>query len=79
MNKTGHAIVLGALVMLVLGTDWALERAFSHYHPQDGAAVSEPAPPSSDSVASTLACEPSDVPAAADSSREPARSDRVRG
>jgi len=68
MNKTGRTIVLGALVTLMLGTDWALERAFSNYHPQDGAAVSEPAPPSSDSVASTLACEPSDVPAAADSS-----------
>jgi hypothetical protein len=79
MNRTGHAIVLGALVMLVLGTDWALERAFINYHPQEGPAVSEPSPPSSDSVASSVACEPADMPAAADSSREPDRSDRVRG
>jgi hypothetical protein len=64
MNRTGRTIVLGALVMLVLGTDWALEKAFNNYHPQDGTGVSEPAPPS-DSVAS-LACEPSDMPAAAE-------------
>ena len=68
MNRTGRTIVLGALVTLVLGTDWALERAFSNYHPEDGAAVSEPSPPSSDSVASSVACEPADMPAAADSS-----------
>ena len=66
MNRTGRTIVLGAVVMLVLGTDWALEKAFSNYR-LDGAGVSEPAPPS-DSVASPLACEPSDMPAAADSS-----------
>jgi len=65
MNKTGRAIVLGALVMLVLGTDMALERAFSNYHPQGGTGLSESAPPS-DSVASTLACEPWDMPAAAE-------------
>jgi hypothetical protein len=53
-------IVLGALVMLVLGADWALEKAFSNY--LDGAAVSEPAP-ASDPVASPLGCEPSDMPA----------------
>jgi hypothetical protein len=68
MNRTGRTIILGAFVMLVLGTDLALERAFSNYHPQDGAMVSEPAPPPSDSVASPLACEPADMPAAADSS-----------
>ena len=61
MNRTGRTIVLGSLVVLVLGTDWALERAFSNYH-LDGAGVSEPAPPS-DSVAWPLGCEPSDMPA----------------
>ena len=60
MNRTGRTIVLGALVMLVLGADWAPEKAFSNY--LDGAGVSEPAPPS-DSVASPLGCEPSDMPA----------------
>ena len=64
MNRTGRTIVLGALVMLVLGTDMALEQAFSNYQ-LDGAGVSESAPPS-DSVASTLACEPWDMPAAAE-------------
>lgn len=68
MNRTGRTMVLGGLVMLVLGTDWALERAFSNYH-LDGAGVSEPAPPPSDSVASPLACEPSDMPAAVDTSQ----------
>jgi hypothetical protein len=67
MNRTGRTIVLGGLVMLVLGTDWALERAFSNYHP-GGAGVSEPAPPPSDSVASPQACDPADMPAATDSS-----------
>lgn len=62
MNRTGRTIVLGGLVMLVLGTDWALERAFSNYR-LDGAGVSESAPPPSDSVASPLGCEPSDMPA----------------
>jgi hypothetical protein len=64
MNRTGRTIVLGAVVMLVLGTDWALEKAFGGYHPQDGPGVSEPAPPS-DSVASPLEFDPSDMPAAA--------------
>ena len=62
MNRTGRTIVLGGLVMLVLGTDWALERAFSNYR-LDGAGVSEPAAPSGDSVALPLGCEPSDMPA----------------
>jgi hypothetical protein len=61
MNRTGRTIVLGALVMLVLGADWALERAFSNYQ-LDPAGVSESAPPS-DSVASPRGCEPSDMPA----------------
>jgi hypothetical protein len=65
MNRTGRAIVLGGFVMLVLGTDWALERAFNNYHPQDRAGVSESATPN-DSVASTLACEPWDMPAGHD-------------
>jgi hypothetical protein len=68
MNRTGRTIVLSAVVVLVLGTDWALEKAFSNYQLQDGAGVSEPAPPS-EQVASPLACEPSDMPAASDSSQ----------
>ena len=64
MNKTGRLIVLGAAVMLVLGADLALEKAFSsRYHPQDGAEVSENPPPPSDSVASAPACDPTDMPA----------------
>jgi hypothetical protein len=66
MNRTGRTIVLGGVVMLVLGTDWALEKAFTSYR-LDGAGVSEPAAPS-DGVASPLACDPADMPAAFDSS-----------
>lgn len=60
MNRTRLAIGLSAFVMLAaLGTDWALEKAYSNSHRLGGAAVSEPAK-TSDAVATT----PVDVPAA---------------
>ena len=44
MNRTRRTIGLSAFVMLaVLGTGWALEKASSNSRTKDGAAVSEPA------------------------------------
>jgi hypothetical protein len=69
MNKTRWMIALGVLVTLVvLGTDLALEKAFSK------AAVREPAK-TSDAVATPVNLEPVDMPAATDSSQEYDRSD----
>jgi ABC-type oligopeptide transport system substrate-binding subunit len=68
MNRTRRTIGLSVFVMLVvLGTGWALERkASSNSHRQGGAEVTEPAKSS----------EPSDVkPAATDSNQEYDRSD----
>jgi hypothetical protein len=67
MNRTGRTIVLSAVVMLVLGTDWALERAFSNYHLDGG--VTEPAQPSDSATPPLASCEPSDMPSATDSSQ----------
>jgi len=75
MNKTRWTIALGVLVTLVvLGTDLALEKAFSNYHPQGGVAVGEPAK-ASDAATAPLTLEPVDMPAATDSGREHDRSD----
>jgi hypothetical protein len=78
MNRTRRTIGLSAFVMLVvLGTGWALEKASSNSHKQGGAAVSEPAK-ASDAVTTPLAREPLDVqPAATDSSPEYDRSDLI--
>ena len=74
MNRTRRTIGLSVFVMLVvLGTGWALEKkASSNSHKQGGAAVTEPA----------KASEPSDEsfevkPAATDSNQEYDRSDLV--
>jgi hypothetical protein len=75
-NRTRRTIGLSALVILiVLGTGWALEKASSNSHRQGGAAVSEPAK-ASDAVTTPVSREPLDVrPAATDSSQEYDRSD----
>ena len=66
MNKTRWMIALGVLVTLVvLGTDLALEKAFSQH---GKAAVAEPAK-TSDAVAKPVNLEPVDMPAATDSSQ----------
>jgi hypothetical protein len=63
MNKTRWMIALGVLVTLVvLGTDLALEKAFS----QHGKAVAEPVK-MSDAAATPVKLEPVDMPAATDS------------
>jgi hypothetical protein len=68
-------IALGVLVTLVvLGTDMALEKAFSNYHSQGGAAVREPVK-ASDAAPASLTLEPVDMPAATDSAQEYDRSD----
>ena len=60
MNRTRRTIGVGAFIMLaVLGTDWALERAFSNSHIQGGAAVSDPAKVG-DTMTAPLTHEPSD-------------------
>ena len=72
MNKTRWMIALGVLVTLVvLGTDLALEKAFSQH---GNAAVMEPAK-TSDAAATPVKLEPVDMPAATDSSQEYDRSD----
>jgi hypothetical protein len=72
MNKTRWMIALGLLVTLVvLGSDLVLEKAFSNYHPQGGAAVREPVKASD----APLTLEPVDMPAATDSGQEYDRSD----
>ena len=68
MNRTRRTIGLSVFVMLVvLGTGWALEKkASSNFQKQGGTATTEPA----------KASEPSDVePAATDSDQEYDRSD----
>jgi hypothetical protein len=60
MNKTRRTIGLSALVILmVLGTGWALEKAASNAHRQGGAAVSEPAK-ANDAVTAPSSQEPKD-------------------
>ncbi|PYN45813.1 MAG: hypothetical protein DME00_21110 [Candidatus Rokuibacteriota bacterium] len=76
MNRTRRTIGLSAFVMLaVLGTGWALEKASSNSRTKDGAAVSEPAK-ASDAIPSSR--EPLDVqPAATGASPEYDRSDLI--
>ena len=78
MNRTRRTIGVSAFVVLaVLGTAWALEKASSNSHRQGGAAVSEPAK-ASDPATAPLSREPSDVqPAGTDSSPEYDRSDLI--
>ena len=78
MNRTRRTIGLSAFVMLaVLGTGWALEKASSNSRPKDGAAVSEPAK-ASDAAPTPASREPRDVqPAATDASPEYDRSDLI--
>jgi hypothetical protein len=78
MNGTRRTIGLSAFVMLVvLGTGWALEKASSYSHTQSGAAVSKPAK-ASDAVTAPVSREPFDVqPAATHSSPEYDRSDLI--
>ena len=72
MNKTRWMIALGVLVTLVvLGTDLALEKAFSQH---GKAAVTQPAQ-TSDAAAAPVNLEPVDMPAATGSSPEYDRSD----
>ena len=72
MNKTRWMIALGVLVTLVvLGTDLALEKAFSQH---GKTAVTEPAK-TSDAATTPVNLEPMDMPAATDSSQEYDRSD----
>ena len=72
MNKTRWMIALGVLVTLVvLGTDLALEKAFSQH---GKAAVTEPAK-TSDAPVAPPTLEPVDMPAATDSGQEYDRSD----
>ena len=72
MNKTRWMIALGVLVTLVvLGTDLALEKAFSQH---GKAAVVEPVK-MSDAAVTPVKLEPVDMPAATDSSQEYDRSD----
>lgn len=75
MSKTTRRTIgISALVMLVvLGTGWALERAASSPHTQGGAAVSEPA--KGRDALTTPAPEPFDVQPAATDSQEYDRSD----
>ena len=76
MNRTRRTIGLSALVILiVLGTGWALEKAASNAHRQGGAAVSEPAK-ANDAVTAPNSQEPKDEqPAATDTIQEYDRSD----
>jgi hypothetical protein len=75
MSKTRWMIALGVLVTLVvLGTDLVLEKAFSNYHPQGGAAVIRPIQ-ASDAPATPPTLEPVDMPTATDSGQEYDRSD----
>jgi len=78
MNRTWRTIGLSAFVMLVvLGTGWALEKPSSSSRTQGGAAVSDPAK-ESDAVPTTPSREPSQVhPAATGSSPEYDRSDLI--
>jgi hypothetical protein len=78
MNRTRRTLGVSAFVVLtVLGTGWALEKASSSSHRQGGAAVSEPGT-ASDAVPMPASREPLDVqPAATDSSPEYDRSDLI--
>lgn len=78
MNRTRRTIGLSAFVILVvLGTGWALEKTHGNSQRQGGAVVSEPAK-ASDAVTTPLSREPLDVqPAATDSSPAYDRSDLI--
>lgn len=78
MNRTRRMLGVSVFVVLaVLGTGWALEKASSSSHRQRGSAVSEPAK-ASDAVTAPVSREPLDVqPAATDSSPEYDRSDLI--
>jgi hypothetical protein len=78
MNRTRRTIGLSALVILmVLGTGWALEKTASNAHRQGGAAVSEPAK-ANDAVTGPSSQEPNDEqPAATDAIQEYDRSDLI--
>jgi hypothetical protein len=78
MNKTRRTIGLSAFVMLVvLGTGWALEKAASSSHRQGGPAVSEPAK-ADDAATAPVSHEPWDEqPAATDAIQEYDRSDLI--
>ncbi|PYN86332.1 MAG: hypothetical protein DMD87_17985 [Candidatus Rokuibacteriota bacterium] len=76
MNRTQRTIGLSAFVMLaVLGTGWALEKASGRSHTQGATSVSGPARPRG-AVTTPLWREPVDAqPAGTDSSPEYDRSD----
>lgn len=78
MSKTRRTIVLSAFVILaVLGTGWALEKAASTARTHGGGAVSEPAK-ASDAVITPVSGEPLDAqPPATDSNQEYDRSDLI--
>ena len=82
MNRTRRTIGVGGFIVLaVLGTGWALEKAFSSSHTQGGTAVIEPMK-TSDTVTAPVTRERSDKavggqPAAAESSPEYDRSDLI--
>jgi len=81
MNKTRRTIGVSAFIMLVLGTGWALEKAFSNSHTDLGTAVIERTN-TSDIVIAPLAPERSDEPvdgrpATTESSLEYDRSDLI--
>ncbi len=70
-----HWCLSAFIVLVVLGTGWAIEKASSNSHRQGGAAVSEPAK-ASDAETTPLSREPLDVqPAATDSEYD--RSDLI--
>jgi hypothetical protein len=75
-NRTRRTIGLSAFVVLVvLGTGWALEKASSNAHRKGGAAVSEPAK-ASDAATTPLSHEPVNAqPPTTHSSPEYDRSD----
>jgi hypothetical protein len=81
MNRTRRTIGVSAFIMLVLGTGWALEKAFSNSHTGVGTAVIE-RPNTSDTVIPPLTPERSDEsvdrrPATTESSLEYDRSDLI--
>ncbi len=78
MSKTRRTVGLSALVVLaVLGTGWALEKATSPARVHHGAAVGEPAN-ATDSATAPASGEPLDMkPAVTDPSQEYDRSDLI--
>jgi hypothetical protein len=76
MTRTQRTIGIGAFVMLgVLGTGWALEKASSTCRAQRGAAVSEPAKASDTAPAPVPRERREPQPSATGSSQESDRSD----